>query len=161
MVDASYMGERAFPELMNWPSFCFLIIYWLHLEKAVATRFGILAWGIPRAAEPGELLSLGSQGVGHGRATTAHTRTHWHHRGLAGFPWCLRGKESAPFLRPAPRPCRRHELDPWVAKMPWRSKWQIYQSTEDSSVNSYTSITNVIDDQHALSVFVCPQLLGF
>ena len=42
----------------------------------MATRFGILAWRIPRAAEPGELLSLGSQGVGHGRATTAHRRTH-------------------------------------------------------------------------------------
>ena len=156
------MGERAFPELMNWPSFCFLIIYWLHLEKAVATRFGILAWGIPRAAEPGELLSLGSQGVGHGRATTAHTRTHTGITGdKRGFPGASAVKSPPPSSAPPPRPCRRHELDPWVAKMPWRSKWQIYQSTEDSSVNSYTSITNVIDDQHALSVFVCPQLLGF
>lgn len=38
------MGETAFPELVNWALFCFiLIIYWLHLEKAVATRLGILA----------------------------------------------------------------------------------------------------------------------
>ena len=34
-----------------------------------------------------------------------------------GFPWWLRGKESA---------CqyKRHRFDPWVGKIPWRRKWQ-------------------------------------
>ena len=33
------------------------------------------------------------------------------------FPGWFSGKESA-------CQCRRHRLDPWVGKMPWRRKWQ-------------------------------------
>ena len=35
------------------------------LEKEMATCFSILAWRIPRTEEPGGLLSMGSQRVGH------------------------------------------------------------------------------------------------
>ena len=35
------------------------------LEKGTATHSSILAWRIPRTEEPGGLLSMGSQGVGH------------------------------------------------------------------------------------------------
>ena len=34
-----------------------------------------------------------------------------------GLPWWLSGKEST-------CQCRRHGLDPWVKKIPWRRKWQ-------------------------------------
>ena len=34
-------------------------------EKGMATRSSILAWRIPRTEEPGRLLSIGSQRVGH------------------------------------------------------------------------------------------------
>ena len=39
------------------------------LEKAMATHFSILAWGIPWTEEPGGLQSTGSQTVGHTLAT--------------------------------------------------------------------------------------------
>ena len=35
------------------------------LEKEMATHFSVLAWRIPEMAEPGELLSVGSNRVGH------------------------------------------------------------------------------------------------
>ena len=35
------------------------------LEKEMAAHSSILAWKIPRMAEPGRLLSMGSQRVGH------------------------------------------------------------------------------------------------
>ena len=35
-------------------------------EEGMATRFSILAWRIPWTEEPGGLLSIGSQRVGHG-----------------------------------------------------------------------------------------------
>ena len=35
------------------------------LEKETATHSSILAWEIPRTEQPGELQSMGSQGVGH------------------------------------------------------------------------------------------------
>ena len=35
------------------------------LEKEMATHSSILAWEIPWTEEPGELQSMGSQGVGH------------------------------------------------------------------------------------------------
>ena len=34
----------------------------------------------------------------------------------AGLPWWLSGKEST-------CQCRRHGLDPWVGRIPWRRKW--------------------------------------
>ena len=40
------------------------------LEKEMAEYSSILAWKIPRAAEPGRLLSMGSQRVGHDWATS-------------------------------------------------------------------------------------------
>ena len=35
------------------------------LEKEMATHSSVLAWRIPRTGEPGGLLSMGSQRVGH------------------------------------------------------------------------------------------------
>ena len=37
-----------------------------------------------------------------------------------GFPGGARGKQSAYQCRR----CKRHGLDPWVRKIPWRRKWQ-------------------------------------
>ena len=42
----------------------------------MATHSSILAWRIPRTEEPGKLLSMGSQRVGHDWATNTHTHTH-------------------------------------------------------------------------------------
>ena len=39
------------------------------LEIEVATHFSILAWKIPWTEEPSELLSIGSQRVGHNLVT--------------------------------------------------------------------------------------------
>ena len=43
------------------------------LEKGMATHPSILAWRIPWTEEPGRLQSMGSQGVGHNRATNTFT----------------------------------------------------------------------------------------
>ena len=39
------------------------------LEKEMATHFSIFAWRIPQIEEPVRLQSMGSQRVGHDRAT--------------------------------------------------------------------------------------------
>ena len=44
------------------------------LEKEMATLSSILAWEIPCTEEPGGLQSMGSQRVGHNRASE-HTQT--------------------------------------------------------------------------------------
>ena len=36
------------------------------LEKGMATHSSILAWRIPWTEKPGEILSMGSQRIGHG-----------------------------------------------------------------------------------------------
>ena len=43
------------------------------LEKEMATHSSILAWKIPWMEEPGRLQSMGSQRVGHDRATKHST----------------------------------------------------------------------------------------
>ena len=43
------------------------------LEKGMVTHFGILAWEIPWTEEAGVLQSMGSQTVGHDRATNTLT----------------------------------------------------------------------------------------
>ena len=43
------------------------------LEKGMATHSSILAWRIPWTEEPGRLLSMGSQRVGHDRVTNTNT----------------------------------------------------------------------------------------
>ena len=40
-------------------------LYFHALEKEMAAHSSVLAWRIPRMAEPGELPSMGSHGVGH------------------------------------------------------------------------------------------------
>ena len=42
------------------------------LEEGMATHSSILAWRIPWTEEPGRLQSIGSQRVGHDRATNTH-----------------------------------------------------------------------------------------
>ena len=44
------------------------------LEEGMATHSSILAWRIPWAEEPGELLSIGSKRVGHDWSDWAHTQ---------------------------------------------------------------------------------------
>ena len=41
------------------------------LEKEMAIHSSVLAWGIPRAGEPGGLLSMGLDRVGHDRSDLA------------------------------------------------------------------------------------------
>ena len=53
------------------------------LEKEVAAHSSILAWKIPWMAEPGRLLSMGSQRVGHNWATSLHFTS----LPLAVWPW--------------------------------------------------------------------------
>ena len=52
------------------------------LEEGMATHSSILAWRIPWTEEPGELQSIGWQGVGHDGSSLAcactHTHTHTH-----------------------------------------------------------------------------------
>ena len=45
----------------------------------MAIHFSILSWEIPWTEEPGRILSMGSQRVGHDGATNTHTHTHTHH----------------------------------------------------------------------------------
>ena len=45
------------------------------LEKEMATHSSIPAWRIPGMEEPGRLQSMGSQRVGHDRATSLHFNT--------------------------------------------------------------------------------------
>ena len=85
------------------------------LKKEMATHFSIFAWKIPWMKEPGGLQSTVSQRVRHNWAT--NTQGVLYHLTLSGLPWWLSGKES-------PCQCRRHRLDPWVRKIPWRRKWQ-------------------------------------
>ena len=49
------------------------------LEKEIATHSGFLAWKIPWMEEPGGLQSMGSQRVGHDRATSTCTYLHYLH----------------------------------------------------------------------------------
>ena len=44
--------------------------------KELATHSGILAWRIPWTEEPGRVVSMGLQRVGHNWATNTHTHTH-------------------------------------------------------------------------------------
>ena len=46
------------------------------LEKEMAAHSSILAWKIPWMAEPGRLLSMGSQRVGHDGVTSLHFTSH-------------------------------------------------------------------------------------
>ena len=60
------------------------------LEKGMATHSSVLAWRIPWTGEPGGLQSVGSQRVGHSRATNTLTS-------LVQPPFC---KELIVFLAP-------------------------------------------------------------
>ena len=59
-------------------------VYRASLEKAMAPHSSTLAWKIPWTEEPGRLQTMGSQRVGHDRATSLslfpflHWRRQWH-----------------------------------------------------------------------------------
>ena len=127
----------------------------------MATRFGILAWRIPRAAEPGELPSLGSQGVGHGRATAAHTHTHWHHRVLAGVPWCLRVKNPPPSSAAPPAHAGDMSLIPGLPRCPGEGNGR-YTKVEKTVALTLTrpSPTSLMTSMHCLFLSVL-NFLGF
>ena len=50
------------------------------MEKEIAAHSSTLVWKIPWMEEPGGLQSMGSQRVGHDKATNTHTHTHTHTR---------------------------------------------------------------------------------
>ena len=72
--------------LATYPYYCFWnraeSWNWLALysEKAVAPHSSTLAWQIPWMEEPGRLQSMGSQRVGHDRATSLSLFTFMHWR---------------------------------------------------------------------------------
>ena len=82
----------------------------------MATPSSILAWRVPWTEEPGGLQSKGLQRVRHDWSDLAQ-HAHYYLIQDLGLPWWLSGKEFT-------CQCRRHRLDPWVRKMPWRRKWQ-------------------------------------
>ena len=75
------------------------------VEKEMAPHSSTLAWKIPWMVEPGGLQSMGSQRIGHDRATSLHFTS-----GSSEGRICLQ--------------CRRTGFDPWVEKIPWRREWQ-------------------------------------
>ena len=82
------------------------------LEEGMATHSSNLAWRIPWTEEPGRLQSMGSQRIGHDWNGLAHTQaTQGFLGGSVVKNLCLQ--------------CRRHGFDPWIRKIPWRSKWQL------------------------------------
>ena len=84
----------------------FIFTFHFHaLEKEMATHASLFAWRIPGTGQPGGLLSMGSQRVGHdwSALTFPYTR----------LPWWLRWYRL--YLQ-----CRRPGFHPWVGKIPWR-----------------------------------------
>ena len=86
------------------------------LEKEMATHSSVLAWRIPRTAEPGGLPSMGSHRVGHDWSDLAAAAAY----DFPGFTDGSSGKESICQCRS----CRSCKFDPWVRKIPWSRKWQ-------------------------------------
>ena len=77
------------------------------LEKDMATHSSILAWKIPWMEEPGWLLSMGSQRVGHDWATSLFTIAPYSNHSLSMGPW--EGSNVLGCLRYLPR---FHILEP-------------------------------------------------
>ena len=82
----------------------------------------------------------------------------------AGLPRWLSGKESACQCRKR----RRHEINPWVGKIPWRRKWQPTpvllpgKSHGRRSLVGYSprgrkesETTEQLSTEHKVSVLVC------
>ena len=63
MVKASFCNEETWVRSLDWED---------PLEKEMAAHSSILAWKIPWMAEPGGLLSMGSQRARHDWATSLH-----------------------------------------------------------------------------------------
>ena len=61
------------------------------LEKEIATHSSILAWKIPWMEEPGRLLSVGSQRVGHNWVTSPHPKRH---NQVKCMVWEIKGKRD-------------------------------------------------------------------
>ena len=68
-------------------SFSIMVSLGYMVEWEMATRFSTLAWRILWMEEPGGLQSMGSQGVGHNRATSLSLQSIWKAEFL-----CHRGK---------------------------------------------------------------------
>ena len=100
------------------------------LEKEMATHSSILAWRIPRTAEPGGLLSMGSHRVGHDWSDLAAAALQWekamapHSSTLA---WKIPWAEEAGRLQSMGSLRVSHN---WATSlslftfMHWRRKWQ-------------------------------------
>ena len=79
----------------------------------MAAHSSILVRRIPWIKEPGGLLSMQSQRVGHEGQLT-FSRVEIYHQ----------GSTVVKNLPANARKNRRHGFNSWVGKMPWRSKWQ-------------------------------------
>ena len=79
------------------------------LKKEMTAHFSILAWKIPWTAEPGRLLSMGSQRVRHDWATSLHL---W-----IGFPGGSDGKEVQ---------------KTWVQSLGWKDPLEKIMATHSS-----------------------------
>ena len=96
----------------------------LPMEKEMATHSSILAWKIPQTEKPGRLQSMGSQRVGHDRATSLSFFLPSPSHVYLLLP-CLCGRSYAEehflaFLgRSRPQFC--NSLDPELSEVPWSS----------------------------------------
>ena len=66
------------------------------LEKGMATHSSIFAWRIPWIEEPGGVQFMGSQRVGHDRATNTRTHAHTHTRTHTRRIWFHQGSNPSP-----------------------------------------------------------------
>ena len=78
-------------------------------EVEMATYSSIVAWEIPRTEEPGGLQSIESQRVGLSSVMSEVFQE---------LPWWLSDKECT--CR-----CWRCRFNPWIRKIPWRTKWHL------------------------------------
>ena len=79
----------------------------------MAAHSSILVRRIPWIEEPGGLLSMQSQRVGHEEQVTFSRAGIYH-----------QGSTEVKNLPANARKHRRRGFNSWVGKMPWRSKWQ-------------------------------------
>ena len=102
----------------DWATSLSLFTFTFHshaLEEEMATHSSVLAWRIPGTGEPGELPSMGSHRVGHDWSNLAAAAA----ADSGAFPGGASGKEPTYQCRR----CKRHRLNPWIGKIPWRRAW--------------------------------------
>ena len=119
------------------------------LEKEMAAHSSILAWKIPWMEEPGRLLSVGSQRVGHDWVTSFHFTSPI--PGFLGFPCGSAGKESA---------CNVGDLGsiPELGRGPGEGKGYLlhYSGLENSKDCIVAFFHRISCNSWLIHVFACP-----